>query len=362
MNWENFKYIDYKTTDQKYGSKKYYQQYIVPSYYLSIHFLLAEKRDLVQLHNQLIDSLGHLFTWHQNYNKSRASKIRDRNKAFSYIPGWLEKPTGSTCWSVLTNVGGTGSMNNPEEYGGIGDARLEYWIARETLSPSNKKKQVQQYKEYLIHFNSDILNIGARISNITICIPIEHFKSTDDFFHWIMNLNLINQGKLSFATAGYRINYFEGYDNNTANKILINLLEKYPGFEFRGLFHQKLGRILNDDKTDFVTIINRLNWLTFVSEEGVQLTGGIQKLKDDIEKNRLSIIHPLEKGICIQATNKPALTESDEGFNQYYIINTALKKLIFEPLECDYFHFTKKEVLKDWFYKFHKRPTEKMSE
>ena len=101
-----------------------------------------------------------------------------------------------------------------------------------------------------------------------------------------------------------------------------------------------------------------MNWLTFVSEGGVHIAGGIQKLKDSIEKNNISVVHSLEKGVCIQASEKPALSESDKGFEQYYIIGKALEKLLFKPHERDSFPFTKEDmkVGEKWFYKFHPTP------
>ena len=359
MNWENLKFIDYKTTSKENGGKKYYQQYLIPSFYLEIHFRWAKKEDLLQLHKQFIDSIGNLFTWHHNHNKSRESKIKDFDKAFNHFPEWLEKQKGLTFWHRFSNVGGTGKMNKPHEFGGIGDAKLEYWIAKESLNFENKEKQVQKYKESLIEFNTDMLAMGVRISNITVCLPIQYFKSADDLFHWIMSLNLIRQGNFNFATAGYRLNYYRGYNNDRATEILIKALEKYPGFEFDMPFRAgKLGRVLNDYKTDFIPSIKRLNWLTFVADEGVQVAGGIQKIRDCIEKNGISIIHFLEKGICIQGSKKPALAESDEGFNQYYVIGKTIEKLLFKPHERDSYPFTKEymDIGKQWFYKFHPTP------
>lgn len=101
-------------------------------------------------------------------------------------------------------------MNKPEEYGGIGNALLGYWITKESLNSENKNKQVQDYKNNLAHFNTDMLDMGAKISRITICLPIDYFKSSIAFFNWTMQLNLIKKGRFNFATAGYRLNYFEG--------------------------------------------------------------------------------------------------------------------------------------------------------
>lgn len=204
-----------------------------------------------------------------------------------------------------------------------------------------------------------MLAMGARISNITVCLPIQHFKSTEVFFQWIMSLNIIKQGDFYFATAGYRINSWEGYRNDKAREILLKGLKKYPGMDFNMPFNAgKLGRVLNDDKTDFIPTIKRLNWLTFVSEEGVQIAGGIQKIKNDIEESKISTIHSLEKGICIQSSDTPALSETDERFNQYYIIGKALEDLLFKPHYRDYFPFTKEDMVigKEWFYKYHKTP------
>lgn len=50
---------------------------------------MDKKNDLLQLHEQLINELGPLFTWHHSDNKSRESKIKDFEKAFNYLPKCL---------------------------------------------------------------------------------------------------------------------------------------------------------------------------------------------------------------------------------------------------------------------------------
>lgn len=79
-------------------------------------------------------------------------------------------------------------------------------------------------------------------------------------------------------------------------------------------------------------------------------------LKDKTEATGISKIHLWEKGICIQAGKKPAIAEPDDGFNQYYTIADAIDKILFKPHEMDFIHFlnTDKEILRNWFYKFHK--------
>lgn len=64
-------------------------------------------------------------------------------------------------------------------------------------------------------------------------------------------------------------------------------------------------------------------------------------MKDTIEQNIISTIHPLENGVCIQASEKSALAESDHSFEQYYTIGKCLAKLLFKPHKNDYFPFTK---------------------
>lgn len=58
---------------------------------------------------------------------------------------------------------------------------------------------------------------------------------------------------------------------------MLKALVNYPGLEFdMPLKGNKLGRVLNNNKNDFIPTIKRINWLTFVSEEGVKIAGGIQ--------------------------------------------------------------------------------------
>lgn len=98
-----------------------------------------------------------MLTWHHNFNKSKESKIRDYDKAINYRPEWLDKPKGSSAWNCFSNVDGKGEMNKPEAFGGIGDARLNYFIFKESRHPENKTAQLAQYKNNLASYHTKIL-------------------------------------------------------------------------------------------------------------------------------------------------------------------------------------------------------------
>ena len=356
MNLDDLSYIDHKITGKAHGEKKYYQQYLIPSYYLEIHFRWAEKEELHTLHRTLIETLGHLLTWHHHSHKSKASRIKEREKAFAFFPNYLTNPKGATGWNLLTNVAGTGKVGKPKEFGGVGDASVEYFVNRNCFRPELQGAQIAQYKKNLVHFNTDMLHSGVIISSIRVSFPVDFFESPIDLLEYSMNLNLIESGHFFSATGGYKINYYEGYSNKEAEKRLLRILNKYPGFEYDAPYRAAiLGRFLNKEKTDILPIVKRLNWLSFVSGEGVKIAGGMQKLTREIEKGGISKVHPLKQGGCIQVSPVPALAEGDEGFEQYYTVARVLEPLLFKPHIRDSQPFRKegKDIFRNWFFKYH---------
>ena len=341
MNWSDLEYIDFKINAKT--GEKYYQQYLKPSYFLELYLRWTSNDEILILHQSIIKEIGHLFKYHHNSNKSSESRISDKEKIFNTIPEFLVSKK-TYLWQKLSNSGGVGKGT---EIGGTGDASLSYWIHKTPFTENLKIQQVQNYKDSLEKFDTDMLPMGIRVSKINICFPINHFKKPQDFFNWVMNNEFIKNGNFFSGSAGYGINFWEGYTNKKADEKLNEILSELPGLDLE-IKGNNIGRVLNKNKTDFLPIVKRLNWLTFISLEGIEELGGFDQLKAEIEKNKISKLHQLKNGACIQIDKEPILSEKDLNFNQYYTVQNIISKLKFRNHPKD----NQKHLA--WFYKFEK--------
>ena len=350
MNWTNLEYRGFQVNSKK--GFNYYQEYLKPCYYLELYLRWTNEEELLMFHDSIINEIGHLFTYHHNSNKSRASKFKNQKKTFSTLQDFLESKK-THIWHELSNNGGVG---NDIEVGGVSDASLTYWIHQSPYSEKTRIKEVEEYKDSLKEYDTEMLHSGIRISNIKVCFPIHHFKSSEVFFDWVINNDFIKKGTFFSGTAGFRINYWEGYVNKKAEEKLHQILTEFPGFDY-DIGGNYMGRVLDENQSDFLPIIKRLNWLTFISKKGVKELNGFKKLKSEIEKNKISSLYQLEKGVCIKANKEPVLSEKDTNFNQYYSIQKTINKLRFRSHPYD--SFTKRnKAISNWFYKFeNKTPT-----
>lgn len=346
MDWSKLEFVDYQI-NQKTG-KKYYQQYLKPSYYLEVYLRWTNATELLGFYEAVLNELGSSFHYHGSNKKSAVTKIRKRTAALDFFIQFL-KSKQTYCWNYLSNAGGVGNAN---VQGGIGDASLDCWIHKTPFSVENKRSQVEKYKENLTTYGTEMLPIGTRISKIRLCFPLGFFATPHDFLSWILNSKLIKEGSFFSGSAGYGINSWEGYVNKEAQKKLQEILINYPGLGWNISTGNSLGRFLNSTKSDFLPVIKRLNWLTLVSKEGVSYLGGFEALKQKIAKSGVSTVHLLEKGIGIQTSNKPALSITDEGFNQYFELSRILNVLSYKNHPKDHYFTPNNETAKEWLYRF----------
>lgn len=344
MKWTDFEYRDFEVNSKK--GFNYYQEYLKPCYYLELHLGWINDEELLMFHDSIMNEIGHLFTYHHNSNKSGESKFKDKVKIFRTLQDFLES-NKTDIWHELSNNGGVG---NAKEIGGVSDASLTYWIRKTPYAAESKIQQLEKYKASLEQFNTEMLGIGIKISRMAVCFPLDHFKHSEDFFDWIMNNEFIKKGTFFSGTAGYKINFWQGYVNKNAQEKLNQILTEFPGFDY-DIGGNAMGRVLNDHQSDFLPIIKRLNWLTFISNEGVEELNGIKNLTSEIEKNNISRLYQLKNGVCIRACKEPALSEKEADFNQYYNIQKIISKLKFKSHPNDSFS-KRNKIISDWFYKF----------
>lgn len=348
MNWKELEFIDFKI-NRKTG-KKYHQQYLKPSYYLEIYLRWTDSDAISNFYDAVLEKLGNDFTYHHHNKKSRESKFKDQKTAFGYFTDFL-KSDKKYCWFQLSNNGGIG---NAKEVGGVGDALFEAWVHK---APKNQEEQnagIDRYKKLLAEFHTDMLPQGIPISKISVSFPLSSFKSTDDFKNWILNTHILKEGTFFSGTAGYRINFWAGYVNENAQQKLKQILNDYPGLEADISIGNAMGRFLNEYKSDIIPVVKRLNWLNFISREGVALLGDFEGFKMNIEKTGFSKIYRLKNGICIQTSKEPAISKNEEGFEQYFEIYENIKRLGYKSHPRDHYGLTGKDdsAVKEWLYKY----------
>lgn len=349
MDWTKFEYVGYDINNKT--GKKYYQQYLKPSYYLEIYLRWTEEELLLAFYDEVRAVLEPLFLYHGSHKKSGVTKIRKRAAALDFFSDFL-KSKETYCWHYLSDKGGVG---NAKEMGGIGAAGFDCWVHKTPFSEENKVTQVQKYKENLVTFNTDMLPAGIKVSRIQVRFPINFFKSPSDFSAWILNTSLLKNGTFFSATAGYKINHWAGYTNRIAEAQLKQLLIDYPGLDWDISIGNSIGRFLNEAQSDFLPVIKRINWLTFVSLDGLNEIGGLEVVRKEVTKNGKSTVHELSKGIAIQVCKQPALSTTDEGFEQYSEIHRILQKLSYKSHPKDRYSTPDDATAKEWLYRFNEK-------
>lgn len=352
MNWKDLEFVDFKINPKT--GKKYYQQYLKPSYYLEIYFRWTYIEEVSQFYDYVLDKLGSLFTYHHSNKKSRESKFKDPKQAFAYFSDFLNS-NQDYCWFQLSNAGGVG---NNKEIGGVSDASFKTWFHKAFQNDTEKLNRLNKYKNLLSEYDTDMLPNGIRISNITVSFPIDSFKNPYDFRDWVLNAKLLKEGTFFSGSAGYKINSWQGYVNKDAQKKLNQILIDYPGLDSDISIGNSMGRVLTEDKSDIIPVIKRLNWLNFISDKGIELLGDFKKIKAEIEENDLSTIHDLSKGVCIQTTELPSILKESKEFNQYFKINNIINKLCYKSHPMDSYSLTGRKgnsIVKDWLYFFNQK-------
>lgn len=351
MNWKELEFTDFKINHKT--GKKYYQQYLKPSFYIEVYFRWTETDLISQFYHEVLDKLGDEFTYHNNNKKGRDSKFKDRDIAFGYFSDFL-KSDKNYCWFQLANAGGVG---NAIEIGGAADASFTAWVHKTKESEQERTAQSNKQKALLSEFNTAMLPIGIRISRITISFPMTSFVGPEDFKEWVLNTKLIKTGTFFSGTAGYKINSWEGYVNRDAQNKLKQIVTDYLGLDSDISMGNSMGRFLNEDKSDIIPVIKRLNWLNFISQAGLEYAGGFDALKSKIEKNGISKMHGLNKGACIQVSKEPAISAKDDGFQQYFEIYKSVEKLGYKSHPKDRYWLVGKDdsAVKDWLYLYSRK-------
>lgn len=351
MDWSKLEAVGYDV-NRKTGNN-YYQQYLKPSYYLEVYLRWTEEEVLLAFYKEVLQELEPLFQYHGSDKKSGVTKIRKRAAALDFFSDFLNSKR-KYCWNYLSDKGGLG---NAKEMGGIGAAAFKCWIHKTPFSEEKQAEQVQKHKEDLLTYETDMLPSGIRVSRTQVRFPIDFFESPADFLDWVLNTSLLKRGTFFSGTAGYKINHWGGYTNRAAEEQLKQILVDYPGLAWDIPMGNSIGRFLNEAKSDFLPVIKRINWLTFVSEEGLHKIGGLDLIQHQIEKNGKSKVHQLSKGIGIQACEKPALSASDDGFEQYVEIHRILNKLCYKSHSRDRYATPDDTIAKEWLYRFNEKLT-----
>ena len=319
LNWKEFEFIDHNINHK--NGEKYYQQYLKPCWYIDLNFRWTNEVELIQLYDEVIQKLGHHFVYHCSNNQSSESKFRNKQKAFSMFRDfWDSKET--YLWRTLSNVGGIGVGKN-EAYGGVGDASFSCWIHKAVRTKELNNIQVQQYISNLKKHNTACLGRGVTISNIQICLPLNDFESPNGFFNWVCKI--VKPLELFSGTAGLRMNHWQGYGNNEAQNKLNTILDEYPGFDLDWSTGNTLGTVLNKDKTRFLPLIKRINWLNIIENTAVEELGGIENIK---AKNITEIAN-INHGIIMKTTPNPVLKKDNPQLKKYSELNAFLQPILY---------------------------------
>lgn len=345
INWDQFKFIDFKI-NQKTG-EKYFQQYLVPSYYLEVFFYSVDHELLLEHFDYVCDKISDQFVYHHNNTKSNESKMKDKKKTFKDFKNSIRSK--KYVWSLFSKNGGSGSYN---EIGGASDSSFSCWFHKKSVN--DLKNDIEIYKTKLVEYDTKILPIGIKVSVATVCLPVDTFESETSFKSWALNSPLVKSSQFHSGSAGYRVNYWSGYVNSNAKSKLKEVLLNAPGIDYEIPVVSAMGRVLTSDQENILPIVKRPNWLTLISSLGLTILGGEKNLRSKIEKDERFQITNLSGGVCIQTQKTPILFASDKELMAYTDLGNILEPLKFVSHEKDSYSSPDHETAKQWLCGFYK--------
>jgi hypothetical protein len=348
----NIEVFRFQVSKRNYATdKEYFQEYLCPSLYVEIYLDYTPLEYIEEFYWGVYKLIGHLFKYHQDNKKSGESKIRDREKVFNNLPDFLHSNKKNYIWQHFADVKGLGDKKT---IGGICEVKFECRIHKKLKKEDHletRMQEIERFKSILADCKTDMLpGTGTMVSNIKVCLPINTFKTSEDFLQWLLSFKLISEWNFFSGTAGYKINFYQGYPNKDAEKKLEDILINYPGFDFDLSIGTGLGRLLQDDL--FVPQFKRVNWLTLINEDGVKLLGGLEQLKKNIETKETIKLHLLKHGVIVQAGDHPSIGGKENDLEDYHFVGKMLSPLHYKKHAKDNYFIPGDSIAKEWLYKF----------
>lgn len=157
------------------------------------------------------------------------------------------------------------------------------------------------------------------VSSVQVTFPVDHpLAEPTRFRDWIMNLTCVKEAAFVGGHAGFGINTYYESGKHQYNEIiqatLSEALAKHPGLDLEssGSVNSHLLRYI-PGQIELVPQMKRVQWLTFLRDDTLDLCGGREKVTTELFRNPNTILHPLPGALAVQAGHTPGIGDIDVG-------------------------------------------------
>ncbi|MFL5349749.1 MAG: type VI immunity family protein [Hyalangium sp.] len=279
---------------------------LAPCVSLTLYLESVDEEGLLDFHQQATAVLGNRLT-HYDTGSGKPRKLDARGQ--SIVPSWKGKMNKPFAGLYVDFSG------SPR---GASAAELMFFISLEphaspTASVAKKHWETVLKPTFAKHGRVNIMTSAQ----LRVGIPLDHplAKDFNELRAWVGGLRLVREGLFISGQCGYGLSYHGGASSSAYTTVaegLRRLCLQHPGLDFdmtsglfRLLIYQPPERILHK--------VRRANWLTLLSSNCVEQTGGRERLEASLVGSS-ALVHALGGGaLMIQAASAPRVGDPATG-------------------------------------------------
>jgi len=235
--------------------------YLKPCFMFTLYWqgsIFTQTESILNMYHVAWNAVKDHVKFFQTDSMKKTRKVR--KDTGDLVPFWLKDKPGTRGIYIL-------AIDNRDSFDAAPDAGLEF-------------------------FAPEYRGVGA----INLFLPVEVVEQSPEKLVTLAT-NLAKDITFASGNAGYALNFTrEGDYYTSAEWSAFPLCFRYPGLEYNSLSNTSFA--LQEG-------FKRVNWLTFLNLDQCEKLGGIKELEKKFSSD--IIIHPLAKGIMIQAGAMPAI-------------------------------------------------------
>ena len=267
---------------------------ISPCLMFEVFVYFAEGPEVLDFYQRVREALGNLLT-HYDTGSGRSSKITARSETL--MPTWCNNPTPWPKKQYCLLMGGAAADIGAT----AASMRIDFncRASHPTIFPR---------------------------TSLYCTIPLDHpLAQKDAFADWVTQLKVFKDGYFISGSCGLGLNFPYNFPSHELHIETINrvssLLLRYPGLDVQSIM-LGIGLTLMQRDQEFIDrhqknkgrpYLKRVNWLTFLNEDQIDLLGGMPALKEQFLDVSEIKLRELAHGVCIQAGSSPELGSSADA-------------------------------------------------
>lgn len=268
---------------------------------ISLTFYLDRTRDesLFDFYERSCQALGSNLTHVLADGADRSTVITKRS--LTLVPTWIRKPRAFKKYFIL--------FSGAEIERGVSPASLMMFFEPLPEHAYTEQQQQQRRANARLRYEREPGTRELPLSHLRVTFPLNHeFGDPVRLLSWISDLKIVRDGPLVSGTCGLALNVFEDVGSGTLrdamNRTTTSLMRRHPGLDWKLNATRDL-LPFSPDIDDFLPLIPRVNWLTFVSNTSLRRISGTERSASQLANDPSIVVHDFPWGIMVQAGPAP---------------------------------------------------------